>query len=103
MEDGNRSQNRIIAEQMFDVWEARQSSSRSRFTASVPAWIACALSLATLIWGAGTLSGQVNRNTNDIRDLKAVQAQQSSENAARSDRLARIEAKVDVLLEGNKR
>lgn len=101
--DGNRSMTRVIAEQMFDVWNARQSSLRSRFTASIPAWIACALSLVVLIWGAGMLAGQVNRNTNDIRDLKAAQAQQAAEDQVTRDRLARIEAKVDVLIEGARR
>lgn len=101
--DGNAAQTRLIARQIASAIIAEQASTRSRFTASVPAWIACAMSMATLIWGAGTLSSQVNRNTNDIRDLKAVQSQRDTGDQQVRDRLARIEAKVDLLVEGAKR
>lgn len=101
--DPNRSQVRIIAEQMLEVWDTRQESKRSRFTASVPAWIACALSLSTLIYVAGGMGATVNSNTNRIDKLEAVQVQQTRDDIDRSDRLARIEAKVDLLVEGTKR
>lgn len=101
--DGNQSQVRVIVNQLLDEQEVRQASSRGRFAASVPAWIACALSLATMIYIAGGLGSTVNSNTRRIEKIEAVQAQQTRDDIGRSDRLARIEAKVDLLVEGTKR
>jgi hypothetical protein len=101
--DGNAAQNRIIAEQLFDIWEERQRGVRSRFTASIPAWIACAFSLATLVWGAGTLTGDIADNTRRIEVVEVVQGQQHRDNQVERDRLARIEAKVDLLIEDERK
>ena len=69
--DGNESQNRIIAEQLFTVWTNEQTRTTRRWTGSMPAWIACVLSIGLLIWNAAVISGNVAQNTRRIDQIEA--------------------------------
>jgi hypothetical protein len=89
--DGNNEQTRIVAEQLFTVWETRQQGSLKKFVSgSVPAWIACFLSLGGLVWNAAVISRDVAQNTEDIKELKQGNV---------GERLVRIETKIDQLTE----
>jgi hypothetical protein len=57
--DGNKAQNRKIAEQLFSAWSDDQARSAKRWYGSVPAWSACLLSICLLIWNAAVISGSV--------------------------------------------
>lgn len=88
--DGNETQSRVIAKQLFSVWAAEQDSRTRRWlNGSVPAWVACLLSVATLIWGAAVLASDVAENR---RRIELVEADKVGE------RLARIETKLDQLM-----
>ena len=88
--DGNEAQSRVIAKQLFSAWSAEQEGRQRRWlNGSVPAWTACLVSLATLIWGAAVLASDVSENR---RRIEAVEADKVAE------RLARIETKLDQLM-----
>lgn len=95
--DGNESQNRIIARQMFAAWSKDQESKERRIGGSAPAWIACALSLAAVIWNAAVISGDVADNRRRIEVIEVKQERSVTENHQVIDRLARIEAKLDMM------
>lgn len=94
-EDGNSAQVHIIANQMFDVWEARQGKKR----ASWPAWLGLGLSLIGIVFAAGSLRSDVATATTRIDKLE--QRADAADRTATSvnDRLARIETKLDLALE----
>lgn len=99
--DGNLAQSRVIAKQLFDVWKAEQetaaarNSQNSRFVASFPAWMACALSLSTLIYVAGGMGATVNNNTRRIDALEMNDREQDRNYAAIMAKLGNIEGKLD--------
>lgn len=97
-EDGNQAQVRVIGEQMFDIWEDKQKR-KSMLHGSLPAWIACVLSLGAVLWQAAITSSDVNENRRRIEAIEAQQLTQANDNRAVIDRLARIEAKLDVVAE----
>lgn len=94
-EDGNSAQVHIIANQMFDVWEARHGKKR----ASWPAWLGLGLSLIGIVFAAGSLRSDVATATTRIDKLE--QRADAADRTATSvnDRLARIETKLDLALE----
>lgn len=95
-EDGNQTQTRVVGEQLFDIWEEKQKR-KSMLQGSLPAWIACALSLMAVIWQAAITSGDVSENRRRIETLEAQQLLQANDSRAVIDRLARIEAKLDLV------
>jgi hypothetical protein len=97
--DGNKAQNRKIAEQLFSVWaESEKRISPPRLMGSLPAWIACVLSICLLIWNAAVISGSVAQNTRRIDQIEANERQSDGDNRQMIDRMARIEAKVDIII-----
>lgn len=98
--DGNESQGRKIARQLFSVWSEEQESAQKRSAriGSVPAWVACVLSIGLLIWNAAVISGNVSDNTRRITALEANQSQSDRDGRQMIDRMARIEAKIDIIV-----
>lgn len=92
---GNAATVRLIAGQLFEEWETRQGKQR----ASWPAWIGLGVSLAAMIFAAGVLRSDVaaasDRSIKNERRIEALERDRAA--------LARIEAKVDVLMEERKR
>jgi len=96
VEDANQTQTRVIAEQIFTIWEEKQKR-KSMLHGSLPAWVACALSLLAVIWQAAITSSNVEENRRRIEVVEAQLIQQATDNRGVIDRLARIEAKLDLL------
>ncbi len=98
--DGNEEQNKRAAEHMFDVWEARRQREAKdkpegiNWKGSAPGWIALALSLATVVYNGGVLTQRVNQNEGRI---------QKFEQAGLDSAIARLESKVDILIEDRSR
>lgn len=87
---GNSEQIRIIAEQLYAVWESKHSKRR----ASWPAWAGLILSVLGLAYAAGF-------TTNEIASAQSVGVENSrkiEELEKQASAIARIEAKVDVLM-----
>lgn len=93
--DANLTQTEIILDHAWDTWEARQGKRR----ASWPAWAGFLLSAAVVIFTAGILRGDVASATDrSIKNEKRIEILEG-ERAT----LARIEAKVDILMEERSR
>lgn len=93
--DANLTQTEIILDRAWETWEARQGKRR----ASWPAWAGFLLSAAVVIFTAGVLRGDVaNANDRSIKNEKRIEILEG-ERAT----LARIEAKVDILMEERSR
>lgn len=89
----NQSQVRIIAEQMLDVWAARQANNSS--------WVAkaaFALSILGVAFSAGILKSDVASATSKTESLELRVADQEKDMKHANDRLARIETKIDLLV-----
>ena len=88
---GNPAQVRIIATQLFEVWKEDQGRQR----ASWPAWGGLVLSLIGVVFVAGSLTQDVatanDRSSKNERRIEVLERDRAA--------LARIEAKVDVLME----
>lgn len=92
---GNQTQVRVIAEQLFDIWDEKQG----KRTASWPAWFGVGMSVAAMIYTAGILTGDVaEANTRSVENRQKIEALERQSSA-----IARIEAKVDILMEERKR
>jgi hypothetical protein len=100
--DGNEEQSRLIGEQLFDVWVSRQDRKSPRWHGSLPAWIACVLSIGLLIWNAAVISGNVADNTRRISQIESDQRDATHANSNMIDRMARIEAKIDIIVQEKK-
>ena len=89
--DANKTPTEIILDHAWDTWEARQGKRR----ASWPAWVGFVLSAAVVIFTAGVLRGDVaSANDRSIKNETRIETLEN-ERAA----IARIEAKVDILME----
>lgn len=99
--DGNESQGRRIARQLFAAWSEEQdvASKRRVLVGSIPAWVACVLSIGLLVWNAAVISGNVADNTRRISQLETDQRQSEGDNRQIIERMARIEAKLDIIVE----
>lgn len=97
--DPNEASARKIARQLFSIWSEEQEAKRSRLSGSLPAWIACVLSLAAVIWNAAVISGDVSENSRRIDKIEVEQQRQATDNRQIIERMARIEAKLDIVLE----
>lgn len=92
--DGNAAQVRAIIEQTVSVVEARAGTRR----ASWPAWLALGLAFAGMIYAGGVLSSDIasatSRSLNNERRIEQLERDRAT--------LARIETKVDMLMEDRK-
>lgn len=98
---GNETQVRAIADSLFDAWQANQevkNKHRSLIYGSIPAWIACALSVLAVLWQAAITTQRVNENTRRIAQLEVSDQERSREDKATTQQLARIEAKMDLII-----
>lgn len=97
---GNAAQTRIIAEQLFEVWKAEQvreaKDSRRWWQSNAAGWATIVLAIGTLIaTGKGVHDLADDANARSIRNETAIVNMRVSN----SDRLARIETKLDRILE----
>lgn len=97
---GNSEQTRIVAEQLFAVWEEKQrraeKESRRWWQSNASGWVAMFVLAVGAIAAASNIQNIASaadarsiKNERDIDEMRVVNA----------DRLARIETKVDRLLE----
>ncbi|HMO74101.1 MAG TPA: hypothetical protein PKD48_02025 [Sphingopyxis sp.] len=92
---GNSEQVRKIAHQLFETWKSEQGRQR----ASWPAWLALGLSGFGLVFSAGALRSDVATAHTRLEKLEH-RADGTDRTATQvSDRLARIETKLDLALE----
>jgi hypothetical protein len=99
--NGNDTQIRAIADSLFESWEARQEidqKRRSLIYGSIPAWVACALSITAVLWQAAITTQRVNENTRRVEQLERSDQERSREDKATTQQLARIEAKMDLII-----
>lgn len=104
MTDGNDTQARIMARQLFDAWKAEQEletkATRRWWQGNASGWV------AILVIGVGAIvtAGNIN-NRATAADTRSIQNEIAINDmrAACADRLARIETKVDQLLEEQKK
>lgn len=98
-EDQSRAdalQTRAVGEQLFSIWEAKQDR-KSKLQGSLPAWAACALSVGTVLWQAAITSGNVEDNTRRVEQVEIELRSQQQDDRVVIERLARIEAKLDLI------
>lgn len=95
-DDGNTAQARVVGEQLFSIWEEKQKR-KSLLHGSFPAWIACLLSLGLVLWQAAFVASDVEENRRRLEVVEAAQIAQAGDNRTVIDRLARIEAKLDLI------
>lgn len=98
---GNDAQIRTVADQLFDTWQANQAADGKRKAlvyGSIPAWIACVFSILAIFWQAAITSQRVNENTRRIEQLENNDQERSREDKATTQQLARIEAKMDLII-----
>lgn len=102
MPDGNNTQIRAVADQLFDSWQAHQEAESKRKTliyGAIPAWVACALSITAVLWQAAITTQRVNENTRRVEQLERSDQERSREDKATTQQLARIEAKMDLIID----
>lgn len=99
---GNAAQTRVIAEQLFAVWKAEHEREGSKLRASWPAWLSLGLAIVTMIFAAGSLRSEVVTNATRITKVEERLDNQDRAIALITDRLARIETKLDLVLEQRK-
>lgn len=100
-DSGNAEVVRAIADQLFTTWsmkQEQQQKSRQFWSGSLPAWAAVVLSLATLAWQVGVTAQRINDNSRRIEQLEADNRQAAVDERTSAQSLARIEAKVDLLM-----
>jgi len=102
--DANETQARRMANQLFDVWSERkeQSAGPKWLSGSAPAWVACLLSLAAVLWNAAIISQNVAENSRRITAVEIEQQRAATDSRQVIERMARIEAKLDIVLEDRK-
>lgn len=98
---GNEAQTRVIAQQLFDAWKAEQGLEGKR-VASWPAWLGVALAIVGIIFSAGSLRSEVATAQTRIQKVEERLDMQDRANVLINDRLARIETKLDLVLESRK-
>ena len=96
-EQANIAQTKLVGEQLFAIWEARQGEKTTRWQGSVPAWVACILSITAVVWQAAVTTGNVSENRRRIEATEIKLEAQASDSRGVIDRLARIEAKLDLI------
>ncbi|MDF2386584.1 hypothetical protein JMG10_34295 [Nostoc ellipsosporum NOK] len=99
---GNDAQVRVIAEQLFEIWKAEQATQSGKQRASWPAWLGVALASVGIVFSAGSLRSDVASAAVRLDKVEQRVDGQDKATAQGADRLARIETKVDLLLENEK-
>lgn len=101
---GNQSQVRTIAEQLFEVWKAEQDreakEARRWWQSNATSWF------GAMVVVCGFIAGAVNVRSmaQDARDLSTKnEAAIAAMKADNGDRLARIETKIDLMMEERKK
>ncbi len=97
---GNEAQVRAIAEQLFETWKADQDraakENRRWFGGNIAGWLgALAVLVSAIAVGAKTHDLANDANARSIANERSI----ASMKADTSDRLARIETKIDLLME----
>lgn len=75
---------------------------QARMYGSLPAWGALIISLAALAFSAGTLRSEVATAQSRLAKLEQRADLQDGNSSQVNDRLARIETKLDLVLESRK-
>jgi hypothetical protein len=103
---GNAAQVRVIAEQLagqlFEAWRAEQAQLGEKQRASWPAWFGVMLGAISIVFAAGSLRSDVATATTRIDKLEQRADSQDTAGKQVTDRLARIETKLDLALEHRK-
>ena len=105
-DSGNSAQSeqvRAIAEQLFETWKREQAreakETRRWFGSSIPGWLgAIGLIVSVILAGGYTHVLATDANARSLKNENSI----ATLKADNSDRLARIETKIDVLMEGGK-
>lgn len=101
---GNDSQVRIIAEQLFEIWKAEQErearENRKWWQSNASGWISGIIAVGAIIFGGADLYNLASdANARSLTNENAI----ASLKADNGDRLARIETKIDLMMEERKR
>ena len=103
---GNAAQVRAIAEQLagqlFEAWRAEQVQLGEKQRASWPAWLGLMLGAISIVFAAGSLRSDVAAAAVKIEKLEERADGQDAAGKQVTDRLARIETKLDLALENRK-
>lgn len=96
---GNESQVRLVAEQLFEVWkteQAREAKERGRwFGSNIAGWVSVTVVVfGTVVAGVGTYNLALDASARSIKNEAAI----AQIKADTSDRLARIETKIDLMI-----
>src|SRR4051812_42037935 len=99
-DDGNDAQTRIIAKQLFSIWETEQAGkateNRRWWQSNAGGWVAILVVAVGIITAASNINNiAVDANARSLKNEAAI----NNMRAENADRLARIETKVDRLLE----
>ena len=99
----NEVQARKIAKQLFDTWKAEQDlesgPTKGFLGGSWPTWAAIALSIGAIVWAGGGQQRQNDEQDRRIAAIEARQLQQATDAQQVLQRLASIEAKLDLITE----
>lgn len=100
---GNSETVRIIADQLFDIWQERQArearENRKWWQSNAAGWVSIGVVVFGLIAAASNIHNiATDANARSIKNEADIVAMKVSN----SDRLARIEEKVDRILEERK-
>lgn len=101
---GNSEMVRVIAEQLFQVWAAEQAreakETRKWYQSNAAGWLAgLAIIVGAIITGNNTYNLADTANARSLRNESALTAMKANS----GDRLARIETKIDLMMEERKR
>lgn len=99
---GNAAQVRVVAEQLFEVWKNEQAQIGEKQRASWPAWVGVILGGISIVFAAGSLRSDVAAAAVKIDKLEQRADAQDVAAKQVTDRLARIETKLDLALEQRK-
>ncbi|RSY83106.1 hypothetical protein DAH66_12620 [Sphingomonas koreensis] len=99
---GNAAQVPVVAAQLFEIWRAEQAQLGEKKRASWPAWLGVALALVGIVFSAGSLRSDVATAAVRIEKVEQRLGSQDKAIAQITDRLARIETKLDLVLEQRK-
>ena len=98
--DGNEAAVRKVATQLFAIWaeeQEREAKERRRFFGSnIAGWVSVTVVVVgTIIAGASTYNLALEANARSLRNETSI----ATMKADTSDRLARIETKIDLMIE----
>lgn len=101
---GNTEMVRIIAEQLFETWKSEQAreakETRRWFSGNLGNWLGAAVVVGTfIVTASNTYNIASSANARSIRNENAITAMK----ADNGDRLARIETKIDLMMEERKK